>query len=168
MADQVIYRRPGVGRSRTEDVSQTASAPVGNAADSTGAISGEALPSGPELRLFSRAGLAPQDRSLADFYAEAGFNYRSLIPSRGRDLLGVAFSYTNLSGELRELARDANRFHGTHNALPDYEAILETTYQINLAPWLSVQPDMQYIIHPGGSPKNGDALVMGVRTVVTF
>lgn len=168
VGDQVIYRRPGAGGSRAEDVSQTASAPVGNAADSTGATSGAALPSGPELRVFSRVGFAPQDRSLADFYVEAGFNYRSLIPGRGRDLLGVAFSYTNISGDLRQFARDANRFHGTHDALPDYEAILEATYQVNLAPWLSVQPDVQYIVHPGGSPGIGNALELGIRTVVTF
>ena len=45
---------------------------------------------------------------------------------------------------------------------------MEITYQVNAAPWLQVQPDLQYIIHPGGSPRYGDALVIGARTVITF
>ena len=168
-ADQVVYRRPGAAGTRREDVSQTASAPVGNAADSSFAVAGAALPSGPELRVFGRLGFAPwEDRSLAGFYAEAGLNYRGLLPGRGRDFFGVGFAYTDLSGDLRRLAREANRFRGTRDARPDYEATLELTYQANLAPWLSVQPDLQYLVHPGGSPRYGNALVLGVRTVVTF
>ncbi len=158
--DQVVYRPPGPGgagggNQPREDVAQTASAPVGNAEDSTATAAGDAVPGGPELRLFGRLGFASADRAQAGFYVETGFNYRGLLPSRGRDLLGVAFSYTDLSSDLRQLARDTRRFPGvTHAAaLPDFEAILETTYQANLTPWLSVQPDLQVIIHPGGSAR---------------
>ena len=64
--------------------------------------------------------------------------------------------------------READRLDGTQTPLPDYEDIFEVTYQANIAPWLSVQPDLQYIIHPGGSSRYDDALVIGARTVVTF
>ena len=166
VAEQVVYRRrDGSGNQPGENAGQTSSAPVGNAADAPLAGSG---PSGPEMRVFGRLGGAPQDRSPADFYVEAGLNYRGLIPGRGRDVLGFGFNYLDLSGDARRAARDANRFHGTHEPLPDYEAVLETTYQINIAPWLQLQPDLQYIVHPGGSPRYGDALVVGTRTVVTF
>ena len=168
VGEQVVYRRPGADGGQREDVAQTAAAPVGNAEDSPLAAAGAELPSGPELSVFGRLGFAPEDRNLADFYVETGLNFRGLLPGRGRDLLGLGFTYTDLSGDLRRLARDANRIHGTHDALPDYEAVLEVTYQINLAPWLSVQPDLQWIIHPGGSSRNDDAVVLGVRTVVTF
>ena len=165
VAEQVVYRSSSVGNQR-EDVSQTAAAPVGNAEDAS--LTAGAAPSGPELRVFGRVGGAPEDRNLVDFYAETGLNFRGLVPGRGRDVLGVGFTYTDLSGDLRREQRDANRFHRTHDALSDDEAVLETTYQVNLAPWLSVQPDLQFIIHPGGSPRNDDALVIGARTVVTF
>ncbi len=168
VAEQVVFRPPGENGNQHEDVSQTAAAPVGNAEDSPLGAPGGALPSGPEVRAFGRVGLAPEDRNLADFYLEAGLNYRGLLPRRGRDVLGVAFTYTDISGDLRQLAREENRFNVTRDALPDYEAVLEITYQINAAPWLQVQPDLQYIIHPGGSPRYGDALVIGARTVVTF
>jgi porin len=72
--------------------------------------------------------------------------------------------------------RDANRITtdgGTPNnlspgALPDYEMAIEATYQINLAPWWSLQPDFQYIIHPGGSRAIDDAIVIGLRTKISF
>ena len=166
VAEQAVYRKAGAGGNQQEEAGAIAAAPVGNAEDSP-LISGGG-PSGPEVLVFSRAGFAPQDRNRVDFYAEAGLDFRGLLPGRGRDVLGVGFTYTDFSGDLRDAARAANAFHGTHLALPDYEAILETTYQINLAPWLQVQPDLQYIVHPGGSPRYGNALVIGARTVVTF
>ncbi len=165
VAEQVVYRPPGAGNQH-EEVGQTAAAPVGNAEDSP--LTPGAGPSGPELRVFGRVGGAPADRNLADFYAETGLNFRGLLPGRGRDVLGIGFTYTNVSGDVRRAAEDANRLHGTHQSLPDYEAVLETTYEANLTPWLQVQPDLQYIIHPGGSPRDGNALVLGVRTVITF
>ena len=169
IADQVVYRRHNAPGGRRADVSQTASAPVNDAADSPADAAGTGAPSGPELRVFTRLGFAPaEDRSQSGFYAEAGLNYRGLLPGRGKDVVGLGLTYTDLSGDLRRLAREANRFHQAHDALPDYEALLEFTYQVNLAPWLSVQPDLQYIVHPGGSPRNNDALVLGTRTVVTF
>ena len=165
VAEQVVYRSASVG-DQPENVAQTAAAPVGNAEDAP--LSPGAGPSGPELRLFGRVGGAPEDRNLVDFYAETGLNFRGLLPGRGHDVLGVGFTYTDLSGDVRSEQRAANHFHGTHDALSDFEAVLEVTYQVNLTPWLSVQPDLQFIVHPGGSPQNDDALVIGARTVVTF
>jgi porin len=64
--------------------------------------------------------------------------------------------------------------HLTHNALgtegrsnPGYEIVLETTYQIELATWLSLQPDLQYVIHPSGT-NIPDALVLGARATLSF
>jgi porin len=46
--------------------------------------------------------------------------------------------------------------------------VLELTYQIELAPHLIVQPDMQYIIQPGGTGHIPDALVLGVQFAVNL
>ena len=54
--------------------------------------------------------------------------------------------------------------------------MLELTYQAQFAPWLQVQPTAQYVFNPlGGVPdpvnpahRLRDALVLGVRTGVTF
>ncbi len=167
VGEQVLYRpnHPGGGN---EDVATSAAAPIGNAEDSPLGLEGVPAPAGAELRVFGRLGVGQGDRSLTDWYVEAGFNYRSLIPGRNQDVFGVGFTYTSLSDAARRLVRDADRLTGARTPAPDYESIFEVTYQANLAPWLSVQPDMQFIAHPGGSSRYGDAFVLGVRTVVTF
>ena len=54
------------------------------------------------------------------------------------------------------------------------EAMIEMMYQPQLAPWLTVQPDLQYIVNPGGGVLNPDgtlrknAWVIGVRSTINF
>lgn len=43
------------------------------------------------------------------------------------------------------------------------ETVVEPTYRTSLAPWLTVQPDVQYLIDPGGDPTLRDALALGLR-----
>jgi porin len=52
--------------------------------------------------------------------------------------------------------------------VPDYEMALEATYRIALTPWWTFQPDFQYIFHPGGSTALEDAIMVGLRTTVSF
>jgi porin len=44
----------------------------------------------------------------------------------------------------------------------------ELTYNDNLTTWLSVQPDVQYIIHPDTNPALRNALVAGARFTAKF
>ena len=50
----------------------------------------------------------------------------------------------------------------------DHEQILELTYSAQLTPWLSIQPDVQYIIHPGASNALSDEWAVGLRASVAF
>ena len=60
----------------------------------------------------------------------------------------------------------------------DYEAVLELTYQAQIVPGWTIQPDFQFIFHPGGyvaDPADPDGLrplrnaaVLGVRTTVRY
>ena len=43
------------------------------------------------------------------------------------------------------------------------ETTIEATYRAPLIPRVAVQPDFQYVIHPGGTPGLRDAVVVGVR-----
>ena len=47
-----------------------------------------------------------------------------------------------------------------------HEAVLEWFYKVPLTQWFSLQPDIQYIINPGGDGR--DALAIGLRTVIAF
>ena len=93
-----------------------------------------------------------------NFYIDGGLTYKGLIPTRDNDVLGLAVGY----GHLSDSAQD-NEGRST----PGYEIVLETTYQIELATWLSLQPDVQYVIHPSGT-NIPNALVLGARTTMSF
>ncbi len=72
----------------------------------------------------------------------------------------------------RESQREARQEDETNRRnrvkVPDYEAVLELTYRAQITPWFALQPDVQWIIHPGGSTAIDDALVIGLRAAVSF
>lgn len=47
------------------------------------------------------------------------------------------------------------------------ETVLELTYACQLAAWLAVQPDLQYVIRPGGLRAARNAWVLGLRIAVS-
>ena len=46
--------------------------------------------------------------------------------------------------------------------------VLEVTYQAQITKWLSMQPDLQFVVNPGGNQDLKNALVIGLRTAITF
>jgi porin len=133
--------------------------------------------SGPEVGIFTRLSFSPADRNLIDFYADAGLSFKGLLPSRKDDLFGIAFGYGSISSRARGFDRDTVFFSGAPTVIRDYEAVLELTYQLQLANGWALQPDFQYIFHPGGhvpDPRSDDGralpdeAVAGVRMVVNY
>ena len=110
----------------------------------------------------------PDDRNPLDFYAAGGLSFKGPLPGRGADIFAIGASYARVSDSRRVAQADANFFGATSAPLPDYELGVEATYQIALAPWWKLQPDFQYISHPGGSGAIADAVVVGVRTQISF
>lgn len=114
------------------------------------------------LSSFAQIGWSPQPSSPVGFYTGTGLVYTGLIPTRDDDKLGIAFAYAQVGS--RHLSPEST------TTLPGlgYEAIAELTYSIALAPSISIQPDLQYILHPGGTQRYGNALALGVRAVIDF
>jgi porin len=44
-----------------------------------------------------------------------------------------------------------------------FVGVIEVTYRRALLPWLTVQPDIQYILNPGADRSLRDAVVFGLR-----
>ena len=129
------------------------------------------------LSVFARLTLNPGDRNQISVYGDAGVTYKGLFPGRDDDVLGLAFGYARISDRAADLDRDVRRFSGVNTPIRDHEAVIELTYQYALAPWLILQPDLQYVMHPGGNitaPNSTstsamrDAFIAGFRTVVKF
>jgi len=87
-------------------------------------------------------------------------NVTGLIPERSADVLGLGIIYARISGDFAGAQPDS--------PLWGHETVLEATYKIALTPWWSLQPDLQYVIHPGGSTEIPNALVLGIRIDLLF
>ncbi len=130
------------------------------------------------INLFLRAGGSPADRNLIEFYVDGGAGYKGLLPGRDDDVLGLAVAYARSSGDASNLDEDARRFNAIASPVRDYEAVVELTYVAQLKPYWTLQPDFQYVIHPGSNianPKDrsgtrsiDDAFVIGLRTTLKF
>ena len=124
---------------------------------------------------FVRAGGVPQDRNLINFYADGGLLYKGLVPHRPNDKIGIATAVARVGDNARGFDADVGFFSG--NAffpVRSSEAVIELMYQAQLKPWWMLQPDLQYVINPGGGVLNSDgslrknALVIGVRSFINF
>ncbi len=113
--------------------------------------SGEA---GRTLAVFGRVGMANEDRNLVPFYFDTGFSFRGIFSSRVADALGIGFSYTQLS--------DGPAAGGGN------EKVVELTYRLALGEHVSVQPDLQFIIHAGAREEAAIAVVAGLRFNLSY
>jgi porin len=125
------------------------------------------------VRGFFRASFSPPDRNVIDLYADGGVAVTGPLRGRPADILGLGFAIARISPALRSLARDYQGLTGLANIRPDYEAVVELSYQLPLGNGISVQPNVQYIIHPGarlppsgGAVATPDALIVGLRASV--
>jgi porin len=106
---------------------------------------------------------SPQtDLSLMPVMGYAGTIWQGLVPGRDQD----QWLFTFLTGNFSSPYGDSLANLGTPS--PTYEAVLETSYVIQINQYLGIQPDLQYIIRPGGSGTICNALVIGVQVVVSF
>jgi porin len=125
---------------------------------------------------FVRAGGGvPNDRNLINFYADGGLMYKGLIPRRPDDKIGVAAAYARVGDNARGLDSDTGFFGGFFYPVRTGETIIEMMYIAQLAPWWTLQPDVQYIIRPGGGVLNNsdgsfrpNAWVIAIRSALRF
>jgi porin len=114
------------------------------------------------LALFTRLGLANGSINQYNYNFSAGVVYTGVFPERDADRLGIAFTHANNSSDYRL----ATLLSGSSVATG--ELAIEFTYRAQVTPWLAVQPDYQYIIHPGTDPLIENASVFGTRFEVGF
>jgi porin len=129
------------------------------------------------LNAFVRMAVAPQqERNSMCWYADMGLAYKGLLPGRDDDTAGVSFAYASMSSGMSDLVKAENAFTAASQPIPSSEAVIETTYQAAVTPWLSAQPFFQYVIRPGGNAADPNkpnsriqnAAVFGLRVAATF
>jgi porin len=128
------------------------------------------------LGLFARVMGTPGDRNLVNFYLDAGLTLKAPFRGRDSDTVGLGVGIARISDTASKLDSDTAGYTGTATPVRRHETVLELSYQAQIAPWWQVQPDLQYVFNPGGGVtdplrlgrKLGDAVVLGLRTSVTF
>lgn len=66
--------------------------------------------------------------------------------------------------------------NGPRFPIRNAESVFELSYIAQLAPWWTLQPDIQYIVRPGGnvphpidgSKTAGNAFIVGARSTISF
>jgi porin len=114
------------------------------------------------LAALVRVGAADEDVNQIAGYYGAGLVYRGLFQGRDEDTLGIGFS-TALNGDKYKQAQAE-----AGNPVTDSETELILAYSAHVAPWLRLQPVVQYYLDPGTDPTAGNALVAGLRVAVLF
>lgn len=128
------------------------------------------------LSLFLRGGFSPPDRNLVSYYVDGGFGLKGPIAGRKDDVLLFGVAHSGISGDAVALDRDTLAFAGAPYPIRNAETVIELTYVARIAPWWTLQPDFQYIVHPRGhaaNPRNQtrpipDAFLVGLRTSIAF
>ena len=112
------------------------------------------------LSTFAQVGIGDSRVDRIGSYVGGGLTFTAPLANRPHDELGLAAAW----------ARDGSHYRKMQMAIgasANSETTIELTYLAPLASWLAVQPDLQYVIHPGNAPTARYALVPGVRIALS-
>ena len=104
--------------------------------------------------LFIQSGWAPEETNINSLYVGAGIVCKGLFPKRHDDMLALAAGRATMGSDYLQAAG---------SALTNNESMAELTWQYIINNKLSVQPDLQYIIHPGAEKTNDSAFTGIIR-----
>ncbi|MEG3178003.1 carbohydrate porin [Sphingomonas sp. RB3P16] len=114
------------------------------------------------VAIFVRAGMSDGQTTQFRGGIQAGLLATGLIAGRPHGQLSLGIAHALLSSGFKDQLRDAGE-------RPDMaETGLELTYQDRIAPFLSVQPDLQYVRRAYGNGARRDALILGLRIIAAF
>jgi porin len=107
------------------------------------------------LRGWIRVGFADDRINAINTTVNGGLVYTAPF-GRMADQAGISFAHARFG--------DATRQSGLGPA----ETTFEATYSFNLNSHLTLQPDIQYVMSPGGDPTIADAVVLGSRVIASW
>jgi porin len=108
------------------------------------------------LAMFMLAGYADKQISPVVYQIGGGMKWTGPLESRADDIAGLGVSYIRFSDVPAAGFDEAG------------ETTFETFYKMRLNTWLSVQPDLQYVIHPGGISIQHNSLAGVVQVLMDF
>lgn len=101
--------------------------------------------------------MEPLESAAVPFQVNAGVVYTGLIPSRAEDVAMIGLA----SGRIGDVDMGFPAGGG-------WECVIELGYRVQLPGTAFVQPNLQWILQPGGSEETPNALVLGAQMGISF
>ena len=102
------------------------------------------------------------------FFFTAGVGARGFAESRPEDWCGLGVVYGHFSEDRQDAQRQAQQLDPSLG-VQDYEMAIELLYRFYFHQHaVFFQPDLQYIVRPGGTGDIDNALVLGVQLGINF
>jgi porin len=119
-----------------------------------------ASPSQQAVTVFAQLGIGDGRVNQTGSYLGAGLTLTAPFASRPMDEVGLGIAS----------ARNGSHFARSEadTGVPLGETTIELTYSASLSSWLVMLPDVQYVTRPGGTWTVPNALVPGVRVVMSW
>ena len=109
------------------------------------------------LGCFLQAGKSRNSLNEVSLYSGGGLHYTGLIPGRDKDIFGLAVAHAMLSPDL---SSQDDRYRS--------ETTGEWTYRAQVNNHIILQPNMQFILHPGADKTLNNAFISGLRLEIFF
>ena len=115
------------------------------------------------LTVFGTVAYAPQPNiSIIPFQLSGGALYQGLVPTRSKDMTILGIIYGNFSDDY------AKAVSQPLEGFPTSEVDFEFGYRVQATEFAYVQPDVQYIVSPGGTGNIPNAFIIGAQLGLTF
>jgi porin len=102
------------------------------------------------------------------YFFTAGVALRGIFASRPSDAAGFGVVFGEFSGDLRD-AEQREQLLDPTVGVQSHETVLEWTYRFNVRKGaLFFQPDLQYVIRPGGTREIANAVVLGCQAGINL
>lgn len=120
------------------------------------------------LSILGIAGVG--DNATARFrrFAIAGAIYQGPFARRPDDFVSFMVAWAQTNPRLSQFQRDRKQVLPDSASVQRWETVMELDLGIHATPWLLLQPNLQYIVQPGGNADRSDALVLGLHFAVTL
>lgn len=115
------------------------------------------------LLVWHELGYTPEtENAILTFQAKGGAIYTGLIPGRKNDFTIFGVGYGDFSSSYDSFITSQN------GKAPTYEIVSELGYRVNFTRFFYIQPDIQWIINPGGLGSIPNALILGTQIGIVF
>ncbi|MBA2922764.1 porin [Pseudomonas sp. P7] len=127
------------------------------------------------LNIAANATFHDKETNLVDNYQSLMLVYKGPFDARPKDDVGIGAARLHVNNDVKKNAELLNADNGVsdydsaqYTPIRETEYNFEINYGFHVTNWLTVRPNLQYVVQPGGVDKVDNALVAGLKIQSTF